>query len=83
MFKDEDGWTKVTFLELIFIGILAIFYITFVLTVCIVTFRKGYIALGLVGFFVPVLWLVGAVLPARAGSSYRLEKERLAATPSP
>jgi hypothetical protein len=28
-------------------------------------FRKGHWVLGLIGFTFPVLWLVGAILPAR------------------
>jgi hypothetical protein len=31
----------------------------------ILSFRKGLWILGLIGFFFPVVWLVGAILPAR------------------
>ena len=27
------------------------------------TFRKGHWVLGLIGFILPILWLIGAVLP--------------------
>lgn len=50
---------------------LGIIYIALVCTVAIVTFRKGHWVLGLIGFFIPILWLVGAILPARRGSSYQ------------
>jgi hypothetical protein len=50
--------------------LLASFYIFCVFTVCLLTFKKGYVGLGIIGIFVPFLWLVGAVLPAKAGSSY-------------
>jgi hypothetical protein len=50
---------------------LGIIYIALVFTVAIVTFRKGHWVLGLIGFFIPILWLIGAILPARRGSSYQ------------
>jgi hypothetical protein len=45
-------------------------YIVCLFTVCLLTFRKGHTALGILGIFLPFLWLIGAVLPARPGSSY-------------
>ena len=50
---------------------LGILYLALLFTVAIVTFRKGHWVLGLVGFFIPILWLIGAVLPAKRGSSYQ------------
>jgi hypothetical protein len=43
-------------------------YITCLFTVCGMTFRKGHTLLGIVGIFFPILWLVGAILPAKEGS---------------
>jgi hypothetical protein len=43
-------------------------------TVCSLTFRKGYTLLGIVGIFFPILWLVGAVLPAKRGSRHDIEE---------
>ncbi|MGH8867719.1 MAG: hypothetical protein ACRDYU_06970 [Actinomycetes bacterium] len=53
--------------------LLASFYFVCLFTVCTLTFRKGYIALGIIGIFVPFLWLIGAVLPAKSGSQYDVE----------
>jgi hypothetical protein len=50
---------------------LGIIYIALVFTVAIVTFRKGHWVLGLIGFFIPILWLIGAILPATRRSSYQ------------
>jgi hypothetical protein len=50
---------------------LGIIYIALIFTVAIVTFRKGHWVLGLIGFFIPILWLIGAILPAKRGSSYQ------------
>ncbi len=49
---------------------LGILYIALLFTVCIMTFRKGHWVLGIIGIFIPILWLIGAVLPAKRGSSY-------------
>ncbi len=43
-------------------------YIFLIFTVCLLTFRKGYTLLGVLGIFLPLLWLIGAVLPAKEGS---------------
>jgi hypothetical protein len=39
-------------------------------TVCLITFRKGHVVLGIFGIFLPILWLIGAVLPDRRASPY-------------
>ena len=49
-------------------------YLVCLFTVCSLTFRKGYTALGIVGIFLPFLWLIGAVLPPKQGSAYDLEE---------
>ncbi len=55
-----------------FVGIgLGILYLVLLFTVAIMTFRKGHWVLGLIGFFFPILWLIGAILPARRSSSHR------------
>jgi hypothetical protein len=45
-------------------------YITALFTVCSLTFRKGYTVLGIIGIFFPLLWLIGAILPAKRGSRH-------------
>jgi hypothetical protein len=49
-------------------------YITALFTVCALTFRKGYVVLGIIGIFVPLLWLIGAFLPAKRGSRYDVQQ---------
>jgi hypothetical protein len=39
------------------------------------TFRKGYTLLGILGIFIPFLWPIGAVLPAKKGSRYQVQQE--------
>ena len=44
---------------------LIVMYIFLVFTVGYITFQKGHFVLGLLGIFLPFLWLIGAVLPDR------------------
>jgi hypothetical protein len=45
-------------------------YIMCLFTVCRLTFAKGRTVLGIVGIFLPFLWLIAAILPAKEGSQY-------------
>ncbi len=45
-------------------------YLVALFTVCVVTFRKGYMFLGVLGIFFRFLWFIGAILPAKPGSSF-------------
>jgi uncharacterized membrane protein YiaA len=49
-------------------------YLVCLFTVCILTFRKGYFVLGIIGIIFPFLWLIGAILPAKWGSQYQIEE---------
>jgi hypothetical protein len=44
---------------------LSIIYVVLLVTLGILTFRKGHWVLGLIGFLFPALWLLGAILPTR------------------
>lgn len=44
-------------------------YLVLLFTLAVMSFRKGHWILGLFGFFIPLLWLIGAVLPATHGRS--------------
>jgi hypothetical protein len=62
------------------------FYIICLFTVCRLTFEKGHTILGIVGIFMPFLWLLGAILPAKPGSRFdvaqRNQYQVAAPTPS-
>jgi hypothetical protein len=51
--------------------VLASVYLVALFTVCVLTFRKGYLVLGILGIFFPFLWLIGAVLPDKRGARAR------------
>ncbi len=57
-------------MSILYIG-LGVLYLVLVFTIAILCFRKGHWILGIVGIFIPILWIVGAVLPPTRTSSYR------------
>jgi len=44
---------------------LGILYLVLIATLAVMCFRKGHWVLGLIGFIFPLLWVIGAILPAR------------------
>ena len=42
---------------------LGIIYLVLLFTLAVMTFRKGHWVIGVIGIFLPFLWLLGAVLP--------------------
>jgi len=68
-----------TWLEWTLGFVLLTIYITCLFTVCRLTFMKGYTFLGIVGIFFPLLWLIGAILPAKPGSRFHVATEMAAA----
>ena len=60
----------VTTLEWILISSLGLIYLALVFTVASMTLRKGYMGLFIVGIFFPILWLIGAMLKPKPGSSF-------------
>ena len=49
-------------------------YFFMIFTVCYLTFQKGHWVLGIIGIFLPILWLIGAILPAKRGSRYEVQQ---------
>src|SRR6516164_7861062 len=45
--------------------LLGIIYLVLLFTLAVMTFRKGHWILGLIGFFFPILWIIGAILPGK------------------
>lgn len=54
-----------------------VLYLTMLFTVCFLTFKKGHTVLGIIGILIPLLWLIGAVIPAKPGSRYQKEHHGL------
>ncbi len=61
-------------LDWVFTGLFGVIYFFLLFTVCVMTFQKGHFVLGIVGIFVPFLWLIGAILPAKPGSTYQMRE---------
>jgi hypothetical protein len=64
-----------TWLAWTFGVILFSIYLTCLFTVCAMTFQKGRTLLGIIGIFIPLLWLIGAFLPAKKGSRYDISQQ--------
>jgi hypothetical protein len=74
------GVSHMSVLDWFFTSFFIILYIFLLFTVCFLTFRKGYFVLGIIGIFIPFLWLIGAILPAKRGSQYEIaERARMQA----
>ncbi|HEY7122400.1 MAG TPA: hypothetical protein VH540_00485 [Ktedonobacterales bacterium] len=61
-------------LDWVLATMLFMIYMVCLVTVCMLTFKKGYLVLGIVGIFFPLLWLIGAILPPKRGSRYEVEE---------
>ncbi len=61
-------------LDWILVSTFFVLYVCLIFTVCLMTFQKGYILLGVLGIFFPILWLIGAILPAKRGSRYEVQQ---------
>jgi hypothetical protein len=48
-----------------FIGLWAVVYLVFLVTLGIMSIRKGHWVMFLVGFFIPLFWLIGGLMPRR------------------
>jgi len=46
-------------------GLLGILYIVLLITLGIISLRKGHWIMFILGIFVPLFWLIGALLPPR------------------
>ncbi len=49
-----------------FIGLWAVIYVVLMVTLGIMSIRKGHWVMFIIGIFVPLFWLIGALLPRRA-----------------
>ena len=59
-----------TALEWVLISSLLLIYLTLLFTAAVLTFRRGHLVLFAVGFFFPILWLVGIMVPPKDGHAY-------------
>jgi len=48
-----------------FIGLWAVPYLVLIVTLGVMSIRKGHWVMFLIGFFFPLFWLIGALMPRR------------------
>ena len=57
-------------LSWLFGSLIGVIYIFLIVTIAVMTFRKGHWILGLLGFFLPFLWIIGALMGPTHRSSH-------------
>jgi hypothetical protein len=45
-------------------------YLVLLITLGILSIRKGHWVMFLIGIFIPIFWIVGALLPPKGGQAY-------------
>lgn len=53
----------------VFGGLAAILYVFLIITLGLTTLRKGHWIMFILGFFLPLLWIVGALMPPTASAA--------------
>jgi uncharacterized membrane protein len=48
-------------------GLIGLIYIVLLITLGVMSIRKGHWVMFLIGLFLPIFWLIGALLPRREG----------------
>lgn len=51
------------------IGLGAVLYVVLLVTLGLMTLRKGHWVMFIIGIFLPIFWLIGAVIPPRAAAA--------------
>jgi hypothetical protein len=46
-------------------GLLGLLYFVLMITLGIITIRKGHWVMFIIGIFFPLLWIIGALMPAK------------------
>jgi len=49
----------------VFIGIWAAIYIVLLITLGVISIRKGHWVMFIIGIFIPLFWIIGALLPRK------------------
>ena len=62
--------------------VLGVIYFVLLITLGIISIRKGHWVMFIIGLFIPLFWLIGALLPSRERLSRVLTAPTPAAAPS-
>jgi hypothetical protein len=49
-----------------FLALWAVIYVVLLLTLGFISLRKGHWVMFIIGIFIPLFWLIGALIPRRA-----------------
>jgi hypothetical protein len=48
-----------------YLALWTVIYVVLIVTIGLMTIRKGHWVMFLIGFFLPIFWLIGALMPRR------------------
>ena len=48
-----------------YIALWTVIYVVLIVTIGLMTLRKGHWVMFLIGFFLPIFWIIGALMPRR------------------
>jgi len=61
--------------DVLLFGMFGFIYLAVVLTIGLATYRRGHMVLFIIGFLMPVLWLIGAIITPKKGSKYEHQQD--------
>jgi hypothetical protein len=53
----------------VFGGLGVILYLVLIITLGVSTLRKGHLFMFILGIFMPLFWIIGAIMPARSAAA--------------
>ncbi len=62
-------------MDVLLFSMFGFIYLAVVFTIGLATYRRGHKVLFFIGFLMPLLWLVGAIIPPKKGSKYQHQQD--------
>jgi hypothetical protein len=62
-------------MDVLLFSMFGFIYLAVVFTIGLATYRRGHKVLFFIGFLMPLLWLVGAIIPPKPGSKYQHQQD--------
>jgi len=50
-------------------GLGVLIYLALIITLGVTTLRKGHVLMFILGIFLPFFWIIGAIMPPKAGAA--------------
>ncbi len=63
--QDKENFLVLASMSDVWIGISAVLWLLLLVTLGVLSIRKGHWVMFIVGLFLPIFWLIGALMPRR------------------